>query len=241
MKLLVPLFCILLSPTVLSAATVISYTATADPNLSPDSVDNFGNPADAWVCTLPGSGTFDTGSYFAGGVSWATYSVSQKASAFHFFEGGDLAVDQGVSLVFANAGMATGHSVGINISSGVTPLFSLYFTGGGPGTYSYMDAAGSGQDTGEPFSFYGSNTLTFTLTSATTYAASFGTHAWTGTLTGDPVTAIEVFNDADQGADNSVFFNSLAVYAVPEPSIAALALIGVVVGTFSLRRKRNRS
>jgi hypothetical protein len=130
--------------------------------------------------------------------------------------------------------------VGINLSSGGTPVFSLYFTGGGTSTYSYNDAGGVGLDSGEPFSWYGSNTLTFTLTSPTTYTASFGTHSWTGTLAPDsPIESIEVFNDSEQNLDNSVFFKSLEVFAVPEPSIGELMLAGAACIAFFLRRSRD--
>src|ERR1051325_11606307 len=49
-----------------SAANNVSYTATADPNTSPDGVDQNSNPFDVWtVTTAPGfNGSYGSGSGF---------------------------------------------------------------------------------------------------------------------------------------------------------------------------------
>jgi hypothetical protein len=221
---------------------VISYnTPTADPNLNPDAIDNFDNPADVWTCDLPG-GPGSSGSFLDGGTRWALYSISSQATATHTFLGGNLAANQSVSVDFVNTGMASGHSVGINLMAGGSVVFSLYFTGDGPGTYSYTDAGGTGQNSGVGFSYYGTNTLTFTLTS-TGYTASFGGAStpagWSGTLANVAVDQIQIFNDSHQNtSDNQVYFSTLSFSAVPEPGSVALTIVGMAGALFFRRRSR---
>jgi hypothetical protein len=236
MKPHIPLLLALLFPMALFGATAGTYVATADPNANPDGTLN-GVGVDVWTCDLPGGGG-SSGSFFAS-PSWALYSISSQATATHAFDGGNLLTGQSVAINFANGGMASGHSVGINFVSGGTVVFSLYFQGGGPGTYSYTDAGGIGQNSGVSFYYFGTNTLTFTKT-ALGYSASFGgastPNGWSGTLSNNSVDQIQVFNDSHQNTgDNQVFFSDLAISGVPEPSS-----IGVVmgVGLFALILKR---
>jgi hypothetical protein len=194
---------------------------------------------DVWTCDLPG-GPGSSGSFLDGGTRWALYSISNQATATHTFEGGNLVTNQSVSLNFVNAGMAAGHSVGINLVAGGNVVFSLYYTGGGPGTYSYTDAGGSGQNSGVGFSYYGTNTLTFTVTSSG-YTASFGGAStpvgWSGTLANVAIDQIQIFNDSHQNTgDNQVYFSALNISAVPEPSQYGMAM-GAVLMAIALRSR----
>ncbi|MGH8047201.1 MAG: PEP-CTERM sorting domain-containing protein, partial [Chthoniobacterales bacterium] len=201
-----------------------------------------GNPVAIWTCDLPGGGG-SSGSFFAS-PSWALYSISNQATATHTFIGGNLLNNQSVTLNFANGGMASGHSVGINFLAGNTVVFSLYFLGGGGGDYTYNDAGGTGLDSGVGFSYFGTNALSFTLTN-TGYSASFGgaspSHSWSGTLANIAVDQIQVYNDSHQNTgDNQVYWNSLSVSGVPEPSTFGAALGIAMLSLAVKRRLRNR-
>jgi hypothetical protein len=216
----------------------VSYVATADPNLNPDGTLN-GNPVDIWTCDFGGG---NAGSFFAA-PSWAFYSITSQATATHTFDGGALATNQTVSLNFVNAGMASGHGVGINLLAGGSVVFSLYFTGGGGGNYIYTDSGGTGQDSGVGFSYYGTNVLSFTKTS-TGYTAGFGgastPNSWSGTLASNSVDQIQVFNDSHQNTgDNQVYWSSLQVAGVPEPSSYG-AMLGVALIAIALKNRMRR-
>jgi hypothetical protein len=222
----------IVTPCALFAATPAVYVPTASPSSNPDATVG-GIPVDAWITNLPSG----SGDFFAS-PSWALYSISAEASATHTFAGGALLTNQTVSVNFANGGMANGFAVGIRLLSAGTPVFSLYFLGGGPGTYSYSDAGGSGQNSGVDFSYFGTNTLSFTKT-VTGYAASFGgaspSNGWSGTLSLSSVDSIQVFNDSHQNTgDNQVYWNSLSVSGVPEPSsfgvILGVGLLALILG-----------
>src|ERR1700685_3810501 len=78
-----------------SAANVVSYTATADPNSAPDAVDQSANPVNVWaVTTTPGgtnglgdAGADGSGSYFGSpfgtpnlGNAWQMYSFQNDGT-----------------------------------------------------------------------------------------------------------------------------------------------------------------
>ena len=111
------------------AADSVFYSATGDPNLSPDASATPGGMTDVWTCTFTGDSSM-AGSYKAGDGSWAFYSKSAEAIGIHTFDGGALDVNQTVTLNFANQGVAPGYEVGINLLSGSNIEFSLYFIGG---------------------------------------------------------------------------------------------------------------
>ncbi len=222
------------------AAATVAYSATASPSLSPDGSGS----TNVWNTSILGSnaGFFlgDSGSNGdgngagAGTSAWAMFANNNdQAFSNHTFVGGALTNGQTVGLNFDNGFFDSTKSAGIQLRSGSTVLFSLYFRGG-QSFYEYLDAGGTDIDTTRGFSDDGA-AFSFTLNSATTYSASYGSANWSGTITSSAVDNIQVFNNsAGSGSTRDVYFNNLTV--VPEPASAALGLIGSVL---LLRRRRN--
>ncbi len=236
-----------------SAATLVNYVASADPNLSPDAVGG----ANVWTCAFMNG----SGSYFGapGGISpnmWAIYAYQPAASSAimtYAFEGSALAAGQSVSLTYAmNTSVSAGTNVGIQLldaSSNVQTQF--IFTGGTPLGWAYSDtgtglanfaATGKAYDVNDPFK------VTFTLTSSTTYSATASagtvatqagdatTGAWSGTYA-NPITQIRVVN-LGAGDASDQYSNNLIVATVPEPTSFAVLAGGGLLGSVLLRRRR---
>lgn len=220
-------------------AATVSYVASNAPNASPDANSNTVN---VWTTTTSGSAGFFSGNSSsngdgngggAGNPAWAMWANSSgQAFAQYDFESSALSVAQTVGLNFDNGYINGGSSTGIQLRSGGTVLFSLYFRGG-QSFYEYLDAGGTDVDTTRGFSDDGAS-FSFTLNSATTYSASYGSASWTGTIANSAVDNIRVFNNnAGSGGQFDVYFNNLTV--VPEPGAAALGLVGTAL---LLRRRR---
>jgi hypothetical protein len=236
---LVTTFAVFALATHANAAATASYSATAAPNSNPDGTGS----TDVWSTSTIGvnagfflgnSGSNGDGSGAGAGTSaWAMYANSNdQAFSTHTFAGGALVAGQTVGIDFDNGYFDTSKSAGIQIRSGATVLFSLYFRGG-QSFYEYLDLGGTDIDTTKGFSDDGA-AFSFTLNSATTYSASYGSASWTGTITNSAVDNIQIFNNsAGGGSTRDVYFNNLTV--VPEPASAVLGLIGSVL---LIRRRR---
>jgi hypothetical protein len=225
---------------VAQAATLVTYTATADPNLNPDGLADGVTSVDVWQMTLPG-GPSSTGSFFNGPPDneWASYSTTAAtgvALAEHIFVGGALTAGQGIQIDFANQGITASRQVGIRLNSGATTVFTLFYEGGGPGFYQYTDSVTTGGNAGESYGFGTYFDFAFNLTSDTTYSATFGSGSFVGDIVSSPIDRIIVFNDAQNSA-GAVFFRDLAV--IPEPSSAALLLLSAL-GMAAIRRGKRR-
>lgn len=221
-----------------NAATNITYSASASPDANPDG--NSGS-VNVWTTSNTGVSGFFLGNSAnnaggsaagAGTSAWAVYAQSlSNAFATHTFSGGALAVGQTVSLDFDNGWLVDFAVVGIKLRNGSTDLMTFSFTGG-QSNYARTDAGGTASTT-EGFTGNG-GTFSFTLNSATSYSSSFRSASWSGSISNLAVDNIQVFNiGAGTGANHDVFFNNLTV--VPEPSSAALGLIGTLA---LLRRRR---
>jgi hypothetical protein len=200
------------------ASTSILYTASGDPGLNPDAD---AQTADVWTTTQTGTGGSGSG-YFAPftltPTPWVLFSypvggVNGVIQADHILDGGALSVGQSVRVDIANRAIAPGGSVGVSLTSGGTVVASFKFSGGDPnGVYRYDDAAGTNQNTGEPFAYQTVQTFEFSLNSPTTYTGAYGLSSWNGTISGGPVDGVRVFNNgAGDGSD--LAFNNLAVGA----------------------------
>lgn len=220
-------------------AATVNYVASNSPSASPDANTNTVN---VWTTTSSGSAGFFSGNSGgngdgngagAGNPAWAMWANGGGQSfAQYDFQSSALAVSQTLGLNFDNGYINNGSSVGIQLRSGTTLVFSLYFRGG-QSFYEYLDAGGSDIDTTRGFSDDGA-AFSFTLNSATTYSASYGAASWSGTIANTAIDNIRVFNNnAGSGGQFDVYFNNLTV--VPEPGAAALGLVGTAL---LLRRRR---
>jgi hypothetical protein len=209
------------------AATVISYTASDEPNASPD---GNGNTVNVWTMSFGPGDSSDRGSFIAnsanngdgngagaGNPAWGIYANgddNSSSTASHTFAGGALFPTQTVSIDFDNGYVDTGSDVGLRLLSGSGTEFYLNFIGGNAeGTYKY-GSSGDGfisHDTGKSFTDDGFN-VAVTITTATTFSAVIGGFGpFTGSF-GSAITRIEVYNqDAGPGSPADVFFNNLAV------------------------------
>ena len=244
-----------------SAANNVSYTATGDPNGSPDGVDQSASPVNVWtVTTTPGAtGSDGSGSFFGQpngapnlGDAWQLYSYQNSgtgnggsAYANTTFAGGALAIGQTVSIGFEmraldnpnNGNPSTSGQAGLSLLNGSGNAITFYIYGGGPGNYFYTDAGSTAANAG-PMTYQYQNpfTIAFTVTGASTYNAVAGSDSWSGTYSGSLV-GMQVF-DIKGGNGSDVGFNNLAI--VPEPSTVGLVAGGLVMLLGSQRRRRIR-
>jgi hypothetical protein len=229
-----------------SASDDFSYTATADPNSSPDGVDQNDSPVDVWtVITTPGFGNTDgSGSYYGSqpslGNAWQLYSYQNSgtgnggsAYASTTFAGGALAIGQTVSINFNMRDLdAPLGTAGLSLLNGSGNAITFEINGGG--IYNYTDAGSTGVSAGSMgYQYQSYFNIAFTVTGAGTYSAVAGSDAWSGTYSGS-LLGMQVF-DIKGGNGSDVGFNNLTV--VPEPSTLTLTMLAAgCVGIFAGRR-----
>jgi hypothetical protein len=209
---------------VADAATPITYKASGDPGLFPDSNSQVD---DAWFTSIPaasGSGYFG---FPANGIPdshWILFStavagVNGSIEADHAFDS-PLTPGQAVRLDFANSSVAVAGAnpagvVGVSLTSGGNPVATFKFTGGDT-LYRYDDAGVIDENTGAAFAFRRISSLEFRIDSASGYTAAYGnangSSIWSGITSGEPIDGIRVFNNAG-GNGSDVIFDNLTVGA----------------------------
>ena len=267
-KTLLPLFLMVGMAGISSAATLVNYVASGDPNQAGDSNNS---TADVWQCAFPsnpqnaGSGFFApaNGTPGAGTNDWVIYSYGDTTGAttptqgiayqtYNFQGDGTLDPGQSVSLLYAHNTNINAGKVGIQLLSatGAVQAEFVFIPGG---TFQYGDsgvtgftnepATGKQYDPNDPF------TVTFTLNSSTSYsgtasatATNTSSGAWSGTYT-SPIAAIRVVdiqggNGSDQYS-NDLTVTTAPVAPIPEPTSLALLASGGLLGGLLIRR-RNR-
>jgi len=250
-----------------SAANNVSYTATADPNSSPDGVDQSANPVNVWTCTFtPGAtGSDGSGSYFGSpfgtpnlGNAWQMYSYQNSGtgnggSAFAntTFAGGALTIGQTVSIGFemraldapgGGTNLSINGQAGLSLLNGSGNAITFAIIGGGPNHYYYTDSGTNNANAGPlGYQYQSPFVVAFTVTGAGTYSAIAsnvnGTDSWTGTFSGSLV-GMQVF-DSKGGNGSDVGFNNLAI--VPEPGALGLVVGGLLFFGYAFRRGARRS
>jgi hypothetical protein len=230
-----------LLPCAAMASTNYSYVATAAPGSNPDATRNPGGTAvDVWTMTSPGNGN----NPYAVPPAWYSTSTNSQAVASHSFVGGALLTGQVLKIDLALEWVGTDRDVGIELLSGGTTVFSLYFRGGNPGgvwryTNGVRPAIGvNGTTTGIAYGFDAWNTFTFTKTSGG-YNANFG-GAFSGVLSGNSIDQIRVFNNAQESSNGNFFWRELSLTGVPEPSTYGVAMGVMAIALILKRRVRNR-
>lgn len=231
--------------------------------------DDFTNNANAWsnVSVVNGTGTATTGTPAINGGAWAPSILGDLgavqsdytfATALNVFDG-PISLYMRVRVDNPN-GTADGtkFQITFNESTG-NRFFNLVVRDGAAGFIEYRDAGGQGASTATSTYNYTDNTtfvdFKVTLTPgadvsqlATAEAFRFNTATSTYDSIGLVSNAVDLdtglFNRLNinnrNGTDGGVFFDSVAVTQIPEPSTFA-AIIGVFVllGTL-VRRKRTR-
>jgi hypothetical protein len=197
------------------AANPATYVASGSPNSSPDA----NGSVDVWSLSTQanngGSGDYQGGP----GNSWVLYSygwpVAGTAIMDHTFVGGALAVGQTVSIEWGNRAIATGQQVGVAVMSGANQAITLRWTGGtNLGTYDYSDGLYDGRGNGVGFMWETLTPFIVTVTSPTTYLASWRGNQWTGTYNGGTLDGFRVFNKS-AGDYSDVFSNNFKIGALP--------------------------
>ncbi len=243
---------LVLAASLSQGATIISYTATANPAGSPDGTITVGGSgtANVWSASTTGTaGSFsddsasngdnsNLGGTGAGNPAWALWSnVGGESNAVHTLAGGALSVGQGIDLDFDNGFVNSGGTVGVSLQNAAGQnLFEFFFTGGNP-NYRRNDFGGV-VDTATGFTDNGLD-FSFALNSVTGYTASLAGTAFSGSLisqTDQAIARVRVFNSSNQGnnGDNDLFFNNLAIS--PEPS----RLLFLALGLTLMRGRRRR-
>ncbi|MGH7991350.1 MAG: hypothetical protein ACREDS_14320, partial [Limisphaerales bacterium] len=214
-----------------SASDDFSYTATADPNLAPDGIDQNSNPVDVWTLTFTsGVGGTGYGSDFGtvAGLAnaWGFYSYPPDGTAGDggsddaatTFAGGALSIGQTVSINFAMSATDPGKEVGLSLLNGSGDAITFGIFGGEPDAgnpytgsgYYYSDAGSTYASAGSMgYQYQVPFNIAFTVTGAGTYSAVAGSDTWNGTFSGSLI-GMDVFNHgAGNGSD--VGFNNLTV------------------------------
>jgi hypothetical protein len=240
-----------------SAATEISYIASASPSSNPDANTN---TVDVWAYSASVGnsfdGLFDKNSSFANAsltTPWQLGVFGTDAGAFsqadHTFAGGALTIGQTVSIKMANTSIAgptpgPAGSIGFELRNGSSPLIRFGFNGGD--TNYFIDAPGGGSGFTASSSPYQVNTV-FTLSITITGAGAF--HLSTSGMTGGDTNYDGTYDTSGgtldvarvysfQAGDNSdVTFNNLEI--VPEPASLFLISAGGL-GLICWRRFRRR-
>ncbi|MEY2487466.1 MAG: hypothetical protein QOH39_3114 [Verrucomicrobiota bacterium] len=186
-----------------------------------------------------------------GDGAWGLFANSGTTSGAIRPFSGDLSIGDTFSMQIDQGFQDGGSTVGIGLqnSSGQN-LFELYYIGG-DSVNSWKINSAAGQQNLSPnvgFSTDGFN-VTFTLQASNMFTGTFSdmhgnSTAFSGTLTsqtgGEGLSQVRLFNsNAGNGDTNNVFFNNMAISAVPEPSTLSLLAGPAILGAwFFVRRRR---
>jgi len=202
---------------------------------------------------MPPSGNIDTA-----GVSWGMFaSNGDTASAIRPFALGgpnaskQLAVGQSISLAMDNGVVQTGGMVGFSLNDGMSnPRFQFYYLGGDSVDSYKININGTQFNLGLPFTANGFSNIKFTLGASNTWSLSITENGVAGTmmfsstsfanLALSNIAQIQLFDvNGGSAVNNDVYFNSLTIDAVPEPSVMSLlAGSAILSGWLLIRRHR---
>ena len=202
------------------AATPGNYTFLANPGQSPDAVLNAASNVDAWAVATTGA-TGSATSTISGTPVWSIWCYGGggggTVTQTHTFAGGALAVGQTVSIDYAhNYNINSGATIGLNLigaggfAGAGGAAVAVAFTGNSQ-MFKFSDSTYVSVSTGQDYNQGVLMPFSFTLTSATTYCATFNGHTWTGTVDTD-ITGIQIFNN-NAGNDSDQYSANLKIAA----------------------------
>jgi len=185
------------------AASPGNYSFLAGPGQNPDAVLDGTSNVDAWAVGNTGTTGSATGMVGSTPV-WSIWCYGGGGGGIvaqtHTFVGGALAVGQTVSIDYAhNYNINNGATIGLNLigaggfAGAGGPAVTVAFTGNSP-MFKFSDSTYVNVSTGQDYNQGVLMPFSFTLTSATTYCATFNGHTWTGTVDTE-ITGIQVFNN----------------------------------------------
>lgn len=238
-------------------AALVTYTASADPNASPDAN---GNTVNVWSVNPSGSGV---GSYLgnsatngdgngagAGNPAWTIYAANN--SAIYSFATVSLLTDRPLSVAgdylsidFDNGPVNGVGRVGISLINNNGAIQTTFSFTGNDTHYEIVDSTQT--TTGLALTDDGFN-LKFTLNNSSGgYTLQAGAMTFSGrsfTQSSSNISYVRIFNEeAGSGSARELFFNNLTLSTVPEVSAAsAIPVALLVAGTAQsiIRRKPKR-
>ena len=209
--------------------------------------DNGGTGFGAWTFNSSGGG----GRYVGAtgnepDPSFGIFSATTTASDFFVADRpftGALAVGDTFSLQLGATGVATSGVIGLNLLNGATEVFSFRFTGGQ--TNWVLNDGGSNFETTIPFAANTPITLAFTYNGGSGYdiflqqgATVYDGNGFTATSDISNITGVRFFS-TEQGTNENMGFNDLAIAPIPEPSsLSLLAGPAILAAWFFVRRRR---
>ena len=199
----------------------------------------------------PPSGNIDTS-----GESWGMFaSNGDTASAVRKFTGPptlvQLAVGQSISLAMDNGVVQTGGMVGFSLNDGMgSPRFEFYYLGGDSVDSYKININGAVFNLGLPLTANGFSNITFTLGASSTWSLSITENGVAGTMTyssasfsnlaATNIAEIQLFDvNGGSATNNDVYFNSLQINAVPEPSVMSLLAVSAILSGWLLIRRHH--
>jgi hypothetical protein len=203
------------------------------------------------VSNATNSGTF----VFTSGDNGGSPNIDTSSKAWGFYaNSGDsvtatrgfntsLVTNNQFSVLMDNGGLDNAGSFdSVGLLSGGTSIFAVRYVNGGPGKYEFLNEGAATATTLDWTN--GGLSITFTLTSLTTYDFSItplaGGAPYIGsqTFSGAPINRFVAINsNAGNGAGANLYVNSLSIAAIPEPTTLALLVVGVC-GFVARRRKK---
>ena len=203
--------------------------------------DNGGSGFGAWTITSSPNGGF-SGTFIGNSVAgpanpdFGIYSGGNSNASLlarRPFTGGAMAVGDRFSVNLAHTQTINGQ-IGLSLLSGTTSRWTLKFVGGG--TNWLINDGGSDFSSGQAYAADTSLSFSFTYNGGSSYSYVFGAGSgnnYTATADISNIDGVQFFS-TNQGADQNMTFNNLAV---PEPSSASL-LTFALSGLLALRRRK---
>lgn len=231
----------------LQAAAPASDNASNYPGGTWDTTTNFGTGFGPWSFATGGG----VAGHFIGGTGLSTSSfglfanAGANSSADRSFSGGSLLSGETFSLDLGyTANVGVGATIGLNLLSGSTPVFTFQFTGGQTVWQLNDGSAGGNFDTTIPFTPATPLSFAFTYNGGSSYdlliTQGITTYTATNFTATNPINGIDgfrVFNNG-QGAGENIGFDNLAIAAVPEPTTVSFLMGPAILGAYFFVRRR---